>query len=75
MRVASYVSRPQALLLRIPPIAFVLREAGFGGPAGFFEEQHFEVEEAKPGWVYHVVIVAAVEFWEHVAQEIGRAHV
>lgn len=30
------------------PITFILREAGFRGAAGFFQEQHFEVEQCKP---------------------------
>jgi len=30
----------------IPPIAFLLRELGFRRAAGFFQQQHFEIEEA-----------------------------
>ena len=40
--------------------------------ARLFEQQHFEVDEAEPGWVGDVVVMAALELGKDVAQPLGQ---
>ena len=59
---------PRTLFLRIPPIAFLFGELGFRRAAGFFQEQHFEIQQAEPGGVSYVMVVAAEELRKYVAE-------
>lgn len=43
-------------------------ELGFRCAAGFFQEQHFEIQQAEPGGVSYVMVVAAEEFRKYVAE-------
>lgn len=59
--------------LRIPAqAALLLGEGRLGDAARFFEQQHLEVDEAEPGRVGDVMVVAALELGEDVAQGFGE---
>ena len=64
---------PGSSSLRIPAqAAFLLGEGGLRNSARFFEEQHLEVDEAEPGRVGDIVVMAALEFGQDVAQGFGE---
>lgn len=59
------------LSLRIPAqAAFLFGEGRLGDAARFFEEQHLEVDEAEPGGIGDVVVVATLQFGQDVAQRV-----
>ena len=61
------------LSLGIPAqAAFLFGEGRLGDAARFFEEQHLEVDEAEPGGIGDVVVVAALEFRKDIAQRLGE---
>lgn len=62
--------RLHVLLLRIPPIAFILSKLGSRSASWLFQKQDFEIKEIKPCGVCDVVVMAAMEFREDVTQSL-----